>query len=403
MSSPEGKGGPRKSIPPVWLNDPVQQSTPTRQALASDPQTPLPMLLELLEEFPEEVLANAAWMLQLMVEPEFLRKLPLEAAMALAAHPRTPPEMLDQLARMDPLRCEELRPAPREGVHGHEKWRASTWLSWVERLGANPSAPLPCLFRLLLSSRTGARLAVKRNPSAPAAWFELLTRAGSDPSLLRCRGAQGPITEDERQQLVEGGHWGRVVVAARGDTPEPIRKKLFKAMDRQSHAESAFLEAWNREGEELAFALLRSSALTLPEVCRACEYLMGEHEARQVKEGKRADSVEATRSSTLDPAWIARVMSAGDSWQRTLLASNVDAPFEVLLRLALGNHRESRVAALLNPSIERALEDDPWLLTGISDEEARELSERDVRTMSAIPPCLQEHIAWFSGRPSARR
>ena len=61
---------------------------------AADPSTPTPKLRELLPNFPDEVLANPAWLLAEAAEPHFLRSLDSRQWSAIVESRRANPELL---------------------------------------------------------------------------------------------------------------------------------------------------------------------------------------------------------------------------------------------------------------------------------------------------------------------
>ncbi len=72
---------------------------------AADPSTPTPKLRELLPNFPDEVLANPAWLLAEAAEPHFLRSLDSRQWSAIVESRRANPELLRLALRA----CDEQR------------------------------------------------------------------------------------------------------------------------------------------------------------------------------------------------------------------------------------------------------------------------------------------------------
>jgi|GEM_PF-3417361 len=93
-----------------------------RRALTLNPSTPETLLFKLACAFPAEFLRNPLLSLLALEDPDFAAKLPVPTRRALAKHPGTPPEMLENLV---------------------QPFDAAVRLA----LFANPNAPLPLLKR----------------------------------------------------------------------------------------------------------------------------------------------------------------------------------------------------------------------------------------------------------------
>ena len=145
-----------------------------RRAVASNPNTPLPVLYALAVEFAAEVLANPVLPLLMLEDPNLLVRAPAATVLALlrsdsitapmlaqaavhpdhdvqravASHPMTPGAILERLARIQ-FRYEEVAANPAAPAALLEYLAGHSWVDVRREVVSNPSLLSDALQRLL--------------------------------------------------------------------------------------------------------------------------------------------------------------------------------------------------------------------------------------------------------------
>lgn len=146
----------------------------------------------------------------------------------VVGHPDTPAEKLRELA-------EHGGEAVRYAVASNSTAPAKVLETLIDdaesglrkTIANNPAAPTPMLERLAADGNPDVRAEVISHSRSPTDLLNLMTRAGSRLDLSgRSEGTPEPLTESERQRLLDAGPFGRELVAAHPETPPETLRQL---------------------------------------------------------------------------------------------------------------------------------------------------------------------------------
>jgi hypothetical protein len=315
--------------------------------VAQNPNTPTEALFSLAGEFPNEVIANPAFPLLLLSEPDpasfpegaiidllQAATLPDElvylsanhpspgARAALAARPDAPPEVLRRL--LD-----------------------DRYYSVSSVAARNPNAPPDALAEALGSLYDETRRAAAENPRTPDQAKQLFLRAGTDPDWVSFAAPDLTLSGEELAHLSTQGRWARCLVARHPNTP------------------GALLESMT--GPEVPFevreSLLENPALSGVLLAKLCEH----------HERERGMSRIIARHPRTPPEVLAKLAQRNDALTRWRVSNHPATPAETLALLAddPGNHRWlarnphtpaevlARLSGEVDPDTQRALAKNP--------------------------------------------
>ena len=174
------------------------------ESVAKNPNTPLPVLWDLVRREPKKaiakaVLSNPALRVTVAAAPNALREAPVEALRALFAQKDVP----------------------------------KAWLQWGSRhedqhirltIAESPATPTSVLSTLSVDKDPRVRTAAAENPNMSENFIHLLCRAGANRTLEWVSPTSAPLTASERQRLLRSGPFGRQLVAAHPETlPKALR------------------------------------------------------------------------------------------------------------------------------------------------------------------------------------
>ena len=220
-----------------------------RAAVAANPNISLALADRLVEEFPDEVMANPAIDQFALENPGWIKALSHQAQRAVCGHPLLPDTarrwvlnqrgmpLIAYLAENPSLSAERQNEiASKITSHAHDSLHIGLMsqphptpqvlavLSVCQYDGvrvhaaSHPDTPGDVLQRLALDPAPEVRSAVSRNPALPRATAEILFRAGADATFSSVSGHYGTLTEDEQTYLIEAeGPYGRCLLAQRHD------------------------------------------------------------------------------------------------------------------------------------------------------------------------------------------
>jgi hypothetical protein len=199
--------------------------------VAQNPNAPPDVLVRLMRSHPREVLENPVLPILSLEAPSFFEDLSDTALLALVEQPNAPTQVVSvALTRQGWLFDDLLAAHPKTPPELLVKMSRSERPRLRMNAGKNPNTPADALRRLGEDTRPEVRWAVAENPSAPP---ELLLRLASDQTMgARFRVAKNPKASEELlSQLAADSAWEvRLQVVAH---PAATRGLL----DRLSHDE----------------------------------------------------------------------------------------------------------------------------------------------------------------------
>lgn len=230
------------SCPPEVFEKLLHQEKRTRilQGAARNPSLSKEWLLLLAEKFPKEIFQNPAFPLLQLEDPSLTSKLGRNALRFLAA--------------MEPLPGAFAQSVLDEP----ERW----FLLGV--LARNPSTPASVLTRLLCHDWRPVRQKALKNPSAPQEVIQLLYRAGATEAMEVEEGAEGPLTQEEQERLLELGGFATLLLAHHGNTLEEIKLRLVDL--RSQRIDRALLKSSKALSEEVLQRMERSGDAVICEM-----------------------------------------------------------------------------------------------------------------------------------------
>lgn len=192
------------AAPPEVLRELATRNTELASLVASNPNAPWGLLLDLAKDHPDEVLQNAAFALELVEQPLVLRQLPYGTRRALA-------------------QSRHLSLAIARALH--ESAAVDRTPQIPQFLAANPFAPAALLEDDLLDLDPATRRHAAQNPRTPPQRLALLLRLGADAALS---GIQDPGRGDPDvlRQVASLGGWGEVFAAMHPGSPPDLLDRL---------------------------------------------------------------------------------------------------------------------------------------------------------------------------------
>lgn len=188
-----------------WASSP---DTSTRKKAALDPDVP-PEVLEQLAE-------DGEWWIRACV----------------CRNENTPASVLKQLSK-DP------RPDVRSWASTNEQTPHDALERLAEKgtyytllmLAGNEAAPPRVVKRLVSDPNNDVRDTASEHPNLPEGLLELMRRAGRDVDLTNRPSEEGgePLSESERERLVEAGPFGQRLVALNQSTPPSVLRELAES------------------------------------------------------------------------------------------------------------------------------------------------------------------------------
>ena len=184
--------------------------TAIHRALASNPSTPERLLLRLGGIYPDHLLANPIWDIWLLAEPDLIRRLPIGTALGLARSKTAPVSLLRELA-----------------------WSRSVPPPIRANVAANPRCPSDLLEQLRFQARE-VRAGVAMNPNALPSWLAILAE---DPSgAVRLAAARNPKTPTANLLVLSRDRAVNSVRPAVAGNPKTPREGLRHLANSRSHA-----------------------------------------------------------------------------------------------------------------------------------------------------------------------
>lgn len=326
----------------------LTQNEAVRQAIAQNPNTPLPILLRLAESYPSAFCQNPTLPLFLLEDPTFIRRLSMRVQRALTSATEIPEFLIEAL------------------LGSYEFLR--------EELAANPGLPASYLERFLESESPQIRFRAAQNPSAPRELMADLLRAGSDANLQGFVASPKEVEPELLERLAHRGVWSRCVAANHPSTPSSLIEKLLTdenplvrqaVAGRRDISEALLLRLLQDPDERVVFQAAQHPNTPLPTLTEIVErripFLFGvvanhpdaspELLARLVKEdSSRFNTVRraTARREDVTEKLLTRLSQDADEEVRLLVAQHPETPSDYLIKLSKDGSPQVRRAVAQN-------------------------------------------------------
>lgn len=427
--------------PPDALGALARRGGAYAAAVASNPNTPVNLLLWLLKDHPDQVLTNPTWDLALLVNPTLVLRTGFMSHRAMAASPALTPLVAEALVE------------------------ANDYVA-MRILVSNPACPPLILERFAVGLAADLRAQAASNPGTPPRLLELLRKAGAAEGKSPPDLAFSTITGDELVELSRALPWGRQVAIRHPHSPPALLAALARsglmpsqlvhllsnpACPRELLTELAvhesiqvrceiarklhitpealrlLLETSDQEPWPLTVALLENPTLStemierlardrlrIPWVARRVaahpsaplHVLIAIHDQGEVPEGlavafARNPAFPAERLAQIDAA-----QSPHDRHFRALLAGRDDTDPGLLVQITGCNYQHARQKALANPRLPeawRALLERVGFPPGLGQlgSLTAPLTHDEMIAMSEVGPWLRYYLLQRSDLPAA--